>query len=363
MTAHAQHRYPPRDPADKRPQLERDMVILLATQQRELDDLYTDHAIRCTLLRLPPISAALKTAVRADPPQPRRQLNAAWLNKKGHLAQYIGLPGPFARTCKVLRALFPLHIGEDCQSSWQGDLLTPLDCALLTKMWLHTGKTMGMLATDAGVPEAVLQGVIRTWLPLWGAAAKVLLHALHRQGMQTESYADTRLQVPVRGPECSGTPHHMPTCHESCCGRVAGDGGRGGGGRGGRSGGGAGETKLKCRDKAAGTSDRAAGTSDRAAGTSDSAAGTIDRAAGTSDRAAGTSERDPDIKSTRDTQSKGNGGSKGNGNGGSKGGTKSKWNGGWSKGNWNGGSTRGAKSKSKGDGNGNGSKGKGVKTS
>ena len=171
MTAHAQHHYPPRDPADKRPQVERDMVVLLAAQQRELDDLHADHATRCTLLRLPPISATLTTAVRADPPQ----LNAAWLNKKGHLAQYIGLPGPFARTCRLLRALPPLHIGEDCQSSWQGDLLTPLDCALLTKMWLHTGKTMGMLATDVDVPEAVLAGVIRTWLPLWGAVAKVLL--------------------------------------------------------------------------------------------------------------------------------------------------------------------------------------------
>jgi hypothetical protein len=101
----------------------------------------------CTLLRLPPISATLKTTVRADPPPPRRQLNAAWLDKKGRLAQYIGMPGPFAQTCKVMRALFPLHIGEYCQSSWQGDLLTPLDCALVAKMWLHTGKTMGLLAT------------------------------------------------------------------------------------------------------------------------------------------------------------------------------------------------------------------------
>ena len=210
MTAHAQHRYPPRDPADKRTQLERDMVILLAAQQRELDDLHADHAIRCTLLRLPPISATLKTAVRADAPQPRRQLNAAWLNKKGHLAQYIGLPGPFARTCKVLRALFPLHIGEDCQSSWQGDLLTPLDCALLTKMWLHTGKTMGMLATDAGVPEAVLQGVIRTWLPLWGAAAKVLLRVWldfdYVAGCMPAGDAAGSVQAELQGRPVSGMP-------------------------------------------------------------------------------------------------------------------------------------------------------------
>jgi hypothetical protein len=210
MTAHAQHRYPPRDPADKRPQLERDMVILLAAQQRELDDLHADHAMRCTLLRLPPISATLKTAVRADPPQPRRQLNAAWLNKKGHLAQYIGLPGPFARTCKLLRALFPLHIGEDCQSSWQGDLLTPLDCALLTKMWLHTGKTMGMLATDVGVPEAVLQGVIRTWLPLWGAAAKVLLRVWldfdYVAGCMPAGDAAGSVQAELQGRPVSGMP-------------------------------------------------------------------------------------------------------------------------------------------------------------
>jgi hypothetical protein len=186
------------------------MVILLAAQQRELDDLHADHAMRCTLLRLPPISATLKTAVRADPPQPRRQLNAAWLNKKGHLAQYIGLPGPFARTCKLLRALFPLHIGEDCQSSWQGDLLTPLDCALLTKMWLHTGKTIGMLATDVGVPEAVLQGVIRTWLPLWGAAAKVLLRVWldfdYVAGCMPAGDAAGSVQAELQGRPVSGMP-------------------------------------------------------------------------------------------------------------------------------------------------------------
>ena len=41
------------------------------------------------------------------------------------------------------------------------ELLTPLDCALLTKMWLHTGKTMYMIATDVNVPLATLQEVIR----------------------------------------------------------------------------------------------------------------------------------------------------------------------------------------------------------
>ena len=41
------------------------------------------------------------------------------MNKKGHLATYIGLPGPFAKACKILLALFPLDIGPECQSSWE----------------------------------------------------------------------------------------------------------------------------------------------------------------------------------------------------------------------------------------------------
>ena len=100
LTAHAEYRDEPRDPADKRPQVERDMVVLLAAQQRELDDLNGDFMRRGTLLRLPPISATLKTGVRTDPPQPRRQLNGAWLNKKGHLAQYIGCQGPSRRRAR-----------------------------------------------------------------------------------------------------------------------------------------------------------------------------------------------------------------------------------------------------------------------
>ena len=210
ITAHGQHRYEPRDLADKRPQVERDMVILQAAQQRELDDLKKDFAKRCTLLHLPPISATLTATVRTDAPQPRRQLNGAWLNKKGRLAQYIGLPGPFAQACKVLMAIFPLHIGVDCQSSWQGDMLTSLDCALLAKMWLHTGKTIGMLATDVDVPLPVLKEVIRTWLPLWGAAAKVLLrlwldYDYVAECMPAGDAADS-VQAELQGKPVSGMP-------------------------------------------------------------------------------------------------------------------------------------------------------------
>ena len=166
-----------RDPADKRPQAERDVARLLEAQQRELDTLKSAFDHRCTrwLLLLPGGPATVTAAARADVPRPRRQLSSEWLNKKGHLAEYIGLPGPFAKACKILLALLPLEIGAECQSSWQGELLTPLDCALVTKMWLHTGKTMGMLATDVDVPLATLQDVIREWLPRWGAAAKTLL--------------------------------------------------------------------------------------------------------------------------------------------------------------------------------------------
>ena len=57
LTAHAEYRCEPRDPADKRPKVERGMVVFLAAQQRELDDLNGDFIRRCTLLRLPPISA------------------------------------------------------------------------------------------------------------------------------------------------------------------------------------------------------------------------------------------------------------------------------------------------------------------
>ncbi len=42
-------------------------------------------------------------------------------------------------------------------------------------MWLHAGKTMGMLATDVDVPLTTLQEVICAWLPRWAAAAKTLL--------------------------------------------------------------------------------------------------------------------------------------------------------------------------------------------
>lgn len=118
IEAHAQHRYE-RDPADKRPQVDRDVARLGEAQQRELDTLESEFDIRCQFLQLRGGGAAVNAFVRADVPQPRRQLSGAGLNKKGHLATYIGLPGPFAKACKILLALFSLDIGPECQSSWE----------------------------------------------------------------------------------------------------------------------------------------------------------------------------------------------------------------------------------------------------
>ena len=100
---------------------------------------------------------------------------------------------------------------------------------------------MGMLATDVDVPEAVLQQVIRTWLPLWGAAAKVLL----RLWLDFEYVADSMpagdaagsVQAELHGEPVSGMPdgkdfkterwNHNPLLRRlTCvygCGRGGGD--------------------------------------------------------------------------------------------------------------------------------------------
>jgi hypothetical protein len=95
MKAHAQHRYPPRDPADKRrPQLERDMVVLLAAQQRERDD---DHATRCTLLRL------LQIFSDTEDGSARRPASAASTVER-RVAEQEGSPRAICRTARALRA-------------------------------------------------------------------------------------------------------------------------------------------------------------------------------------------------------------------------------------------------------------------
>jgi hypothetical protein len=147
---------------DGRRQLDIDMEAIEQHQARQRQQLEADFKRRCSLFGL---QCRLRIGLSSmAAPARRMMLSETWLNQQNRLQQLVGTPGPFAQTCILLQSLFPDHVQSDCQLSFDGCLLSELDKCLLTKMWLRTGDTIGMMSTYHGIPVAVVAAAIRQWV-------------------------------------------------------------------------------------------------------------------------------------------------------------------------------------------------------
>lgn len=141
-----------------------DLARMRAQHERERDDLMAQHEDRVSLLNLR-ISAMLRAHSSPAEPEIRKHISGEWLNKCGRLAAFVGTPGPFARTCAVLHALFPDRIKlDDFQRSFEGCILTEVDKCLLTKMFARSGDTIETLASRVGLDDSALQDVLHEWV-------------------------------------------------------------------------------------------------------------------------------------------------------------------------------------------------------
>lgn len=76
----------------------------------------------------------------------------------------VGFPSNFAGACKILHAMFPDLIGQDFSQSFEGEPLTELDKALMTKTRLRTGFTDRLCAMWFDITEKLMHDVLREWV-------------------------------------------------------------------------------------------------------------------------------------------------------------------------------------------------------